>query len=148
MGYHKPVVKLTKISAAVLLALLLPACGKKGPQESVPPWLGGPATNSDLITVDVQNNDLTSYDLAIREFTSGTLSAEVRIAWPIGGAAGGLPSHAEGNWDFHPDSSTYTHSVILYSVVGTPLDEQPFVKGAPQLLLVVTITASKMSVSP
>lgn len=136
------------IVGLILLSLLLPACGKKGPQESVPPWLGGPGTNSDLITVDVQNNDLISYNLAIREFTNGSLSAEVRIAWPILSAAGGLPSHAEGNWNFHPDSLVCTHSVILYDLAGTVLDEQPFVKGAPQLLLIVTITSTKMSVSP
>lgn len=132
----------------IALALLLPACGPKGPQESVPPGLGGPGTNPDLITVDAQNNDATSYDVAIREYTNGALSAEVHIAWPISGASGGLPSHAEGTWDFHPDSSTYTHSVVLYDLGGSALDERSFTKGSSQLLLVVTISASRMSVLP
>jgi hypothetical protein len=133
-----------KAAAAVLLALLVPACGKK---ESAP-GLGGPGTNSDQITVSVQNNDVAAYNLAIREFTSGALSAEVRIAWPFAGAAGGIPAHAEASWNFHADSPVYTHSVILYSLSGAILDEHPFVKGSSQLLLVVTISGAKMGVSP
>lgn len=138
-------IKSTKAAVIIILALLLPACGPKPPSGGV---LGGPGLNPDKITVSVQNNDATAYNLAIREFTNGVLSAEVRIAWPIVGASGGIPSHAEGTWIFHPDSPTYTHSVILYDLAGTVLDEQPFVKGAGQLLVVATISAGKMTVSP
>lgn len=139
-------IKLTKAASAILLALMLPACGHKGPIESVSAGFT-PGGNPDKITVDVQNNDASPYDVAIREFVNGALSAEVRIAWPISGAAGS-PSHAEGTWNFNEDSAVYTHSVILYDLAGAPLDEQPFVKGSAQLLLIVTISSGKMSVSP
>lgn len=140
-------VNLTKAAGAIILALLLPACGKTGPEESVPSGLS-PGANPDRITVSVQNNDSTPYDLAIREFVNGVLSAEVRIAWPIAAAAAGAPSHAEGTWNFHADGPPYTHSVILYDVAGPTLDEQPFVKGPGQLTLIVTITGAKLDVSP
>lgn len=135
------------LAGLLALALLLPACGSKGPEESVPPGLS-PSGNPDRITVDVQNNDASAYDLAIREYVNGALSAEVRIAWPIAGVAGGIPAHAEGIWNFHSDSLVYVHSVVLYDLAGTILDENPFVKGSGQLLLVVTISGGIMSVSP
>lgn len=137
-------VKFTKAAVTILLAFLLPACGPKHPSEGV---LGGSGSNPDKITVSVQNNDAVAYNIAIREYVNGALSAEVRIAWPIVAAAGGIPSHAEGTWIFHADSITYTHSVILYDLAGAVLDEQAFVKGAGQLLVVVTITAGRMSVT-
>lgn len=137
-------VKLMKIKAILLLALLIPACSSK----ERPPAFPDPSVNSDRVVVSVQNDDAVAYNLAIREFVNGTLSSEVRIAWPVAAASPGSPTHAEGSWNFHADSAVYTHSVILYNLSGVTLDERPFVKGPSQLLLVVTISSGTMNVSP
>lgn len=127
-----------------LFVLLLPACGGgSGTQENAGPEVQDP----DLITVDAQNDDLTPYDIELDELTNGTVSARARILWPIA-SAGASPSTGEGTWDFHQDSATYSHAIVLYSTGGALIESTPFVKGAGQLLLMVTISGSKMSVSP
>jgi len=135
-----------KAAIFLLLALLIPACGGKDQGGAdLPP---GGLSNPDQITVDLQNNDPTAYNLSAWEFVNGTASVEIRIAWPIAAAAGGVPTSLEGTANFRPDSGTVTHKIILFTTAGVILDSSNFVKGAGQVLLVTTIQSGKLTVTP
>lgn len=129
------------------LALILPACG--GDSSG-----GGGSTsvfsNPDKITVSVANGDTVPYYLSIWEFTNGAPTAEIRICWPIPGRTTPTPTQQEGVANFHADSAVYSHAIILYhSPPGSGIsDSETFVKGAGQLLLVVTILNGLMTVQP
>ena len=138
---------------ALFVFLLVPACsgiGGIGGGSGGSSGAGGAGVpgNPDQVTLDVSNEDAVPYNLATWQFANGAPSAEVRICWPILGQSGATPTQQDGTVDVQADSPVYTHSVVLYDLAGNALDTHLFVKGAGQLLLVVTIQGGKMTVVP
>lgn len=130
---------------AIALALLIPACGGRSDSEYT---LHGPGipVNPDTITLDVANADGVPYNLSAWEYANGSPLTQILVCWPIPEKGSAAFSQQTRSITFHADSAVYTHSINLYSTSGTLLDTKPFIKGAGQLFVAVTIQGAVMDV--